>query len=126
MAIGGSIGTAVFVSISDGLVAGGPGNLLIAFVIATVMMCLVNNSMAEMSIYMPVNGSFIRMAAHWVDESLGALAGWNFFIYEAILVPFEISALNIVLSFWSDDIPAAAVVSVCIVLYAFVQACSYR
>jgi amino acid transporter len=47
----------------------------------------------------------------------GFWAGWNFFIYEAILIPFEISALNLVLKFWSDDIPVAAVVAVCIVLY---------
>lgn len=38
--------------------------------------------------------------------------------YEAVLIPFEISALNLVLTFWRDDIPVAAVVAACIVLYA--------
>ncbi|KAI9712010.1 MAG: hypothetical protein M1820_001718 [Bogoriella megaspora] len=119
--IGGSIGTAVFVSISNGLAAGGPGSLLIAFMIATVMMGLVNNCMAEMSVYQPVNGAFISMAGYWVDEALGFLAGWNFFLYEAILVPFEISALNLVLHFWTDKIPVEAVVIVCIVLYILIN-----
>lgn len=126
IAIGGSIGTAVFVSIAGGLAAGGPGSLLLGFIIATAMMGLVNNSMAEMSVYMPLSGAFVRMAGHWVDGSLGSLAGWNFFIYEAILVPFEISALNIVLSFWRDDIPGAAVVCVCILLYTFVALFPWR
>lgn len=126
IAIGGSIGTATFVSIGNGLAAGGPGSLLIAFTIATAMMGLVNNSMAEMAVYMPVSGAFVRMAGHWVDESLGFLAGWNFFLYEAVLIPFEISALNLVLTFWRDDIPVEAVIVACIVLYMLVSTVVFR
>lgn len=48
---------------------------------------------------------------------MGFWVGWNFFLYEAFLIPFEISALNLVLTYWSDKIPVAAVVGVCIVLY---------
>ncbi|KAI1458943.1 amino acid permease/ SLC12A domain-containing protein [Annulohypoxylon moriforme] len=117
IAIGGSIGTAVFVSISTGLVAGGPGSLFIAYSFYSMMMGLVNNSMAEMAVFQPVTGGFIRMAGKWVDPSLGFMAGWNFFLYEAILIPFEISALTLVLSYWRDDIPVAAVIAVCILLY---------
>lgn len=43
IAIGGSIGTATFVSISNGLVAGGPGSLFLAYTIYSCMMGLVNN-----------------------------------------------------------------------------------
>lgn len=74
--------------------------------------------MAEMAVYMPVSASFIRMAGKWVDESFGFMVGWNFFFYEATLIPWEISALNLVLTFWSDDIPVAAVCAACIALYA--------
>jgi amino acid transporter len=65
----------------------------------------------------PVQGGFIRLAGHWVDESLGFWVGWNFFLYEAFLIPFEISALNLVLTYWTDKIPVAVVVAVCIILY---------
>jgi amino acid transporter len=117
IAIGGSIGTAVFVTISSGLVKGGPAGLFLAYMIYSCMMGLVNNCMAEMAVFMPVSGAFIRMAGHWVDEAMGFWAGWNFFLYEVLLIPFEISALNLVLTFWRDDIPVEAVVSACIVLY---------
>ncbi|KAH7090205.1 amino acid permease/ SLC12A domain-containing protein [Paraphoma chrysanthemicola] len=122
IAIGGSIGTATFVSIANGLVKGGPGSLLLAYTIYSCMLGLVNNSMAEMACYMPVSGGFIRMAGHWVDESLGFWVGWNFFLYEAFLIPFEISALNLVFTYWTDKIPVAAVVAVCIVLYFCINA----
>ncbi|KAH6898077.1 amino acid permease/ SLC12A domain-containing protein [Thelonectria olida] len=122
IAIGGSIGTASFVSIGTGLYKGGPGSLLIAYTLYSCMLGLVNNCMAEMSVFMPVTGAFIRMAGHWVDEAFGFMAGWNFFIYEAVLIPFEISALNLVLTYWRDDIPVAAVVAACVVLYFVLNA----
>ena len=70
IAIGGSIGTATFVSIANGLVKGGPGSLLLAYTIYSCMLGLVNNSMAEMASFMPVTGGFIRMAGHWVDPAM--------------------------------------------------------
>jgi amino acid transporter len=118
IAIGGSIGTALFVSIGGALNSGGPLGLLLAYAGYSCIIALVNNAMAEMASFMPVSGGFIRMAGHWVDESLGFMAGWNFFFYEALLIPFEITALNIVLKFWRDDIPVAAVCAAVIVLYA--------
>ncbi|RSL45894.1 hypothetical protein CEP54_014090 [Fusarium duplospermum] len=122
IAIGGSIGTASFVSIGTGLIKGGPGSLLIAYTLYSCMLGLVNNCIAEMATFMPITSAFIRMAGHWVDEAFGFMAGWNFFIYEAILIPFEISALNLVLTYWRDDIPVAAVVAACIVLYFLLNA----
>lgn len=118
IAIGGSIGTALFVSIGTGLYQGGPGSLFLAYLLYSCVLGLVNNSMAEMATLHPVSGGFIRMAGKWVDDALGFTAGWNFFLYEALLIPFEITALNLVLSFWRDDIPAEAVCAACIVLYA--------
>ncbi|OTB00466.1 hypothetical protein M426DRAFT_267556 [Hypoxylon sp. CI-4A] len=117
IAIGGSIGTATFVTIGSGLMKGGPGSLLLAYIFHSIMMSLVNNSIAEMAVFMPVSAAFIRMAGRWVDPALGFMAGWNFFIYEAVNIPYEISAISAVLSYWRDDIPVEAVVVACIVLY---------
>ncbi|KAM0550271.1 hypothetical protein ACHAPJ_008941 [Fusarium lateritium] len=126
IAIGGSIGTASFVSIGVGLIKGGPGSLLIAYTIYSCMLGLVNNCIAEMATYMPITSAFIRMAGHWVDEAFGFMAGWNFFLYEAILIPFEISALNLVLTYWRDDIPVAAVVAACIIAYFVLNAVTVK
>lgn len=115
IAIGGSIGTALFVSIGGGLHSGGPGSLFIAYVIYACMLALVNNSIAEMTVLYPVSGGFIRLAGHFVDDAFGFMAGWNFFIYEALLIPFEITALTLVLGFWSDNIPTWAIPVACIV-----------
>jgi len=61
IAIGGSIGTALFVSIGYGLIEGGPGNLLLGFTIYSLFLSLVNSCVAEMTVYMPVSGGFVRL-----------------------------------------------------------------
>ncbi|KAH8652045.1 AAT family amino acid transporter [Xylariales sp. PMI_506] len=126
IAIGGSIGTALFVSIGTGLAAGGPGSLFIAYTLYSCLLGLVNNCIAEMSTLMPVSGGFIRLAGHWVDDAFGFMAGWNFFFYEALLIPYEITALNLVLSYWRDDIPVAAVCGTCIALYGALNIVAVR
>lgn len=123
IAAGGSIGTALFISIGGGLAKGGPASLFIAYTLYSIVLSLVNNSIAEMSTYMPVAGGFVRLAGYWVDDALGFLAGWNFFIYEALLIPFEITALTFVISFWNGDVtnagPTAGVCAAVIVCYGY-------
>ncbi|KAK5069259.1 hypothetical protein LTR64_008447 [Lithohypha guttulata] len=121
IAIGGSIGTAVFVSIGSGLVRGGPGSLFLAYAIYSCMLGLINNGIAEMTVLYPVSGGFVRLAGHFVDEAFGFMAGWNFYLYEGLIIPFEITALNLVLSYWSDEIPVAAVCAGCIVAYSLLN-----
>jgi amino acid transporter len=106
------------VSIGGALAAGGPAGTLLAYGIYSCMLALVNNCTAEMTTMMPVSGGFIRLAGAWVDDAWGFMAGWNFFLYEAILIPFEITALCTVLGYWSDNIPDAAVICVAIFFYA--------
>ena len=76
--------------------------------------------MAEMVTYMPISSPFIRLSGRWIEESIGFAAGWNFFIFEAFLVPFEITAMNVILKFWTDKIPVWAVIMISLILYAWV------
>lgn len=71
--------------------------------------------MAEMVTYLPISSPFIRFAGRYADEAFGFAAGWNFFIFEAILVPFEMTACNVVIHFWSDAVPTGAVIAIVMV-----------
>lgn len=74
IAIGGSIGTALFVTIAWGLVEGGPGSLFIGFIIYSCMMALVNSTMAEMAVAFP-GKSWTRIPTPaWCPDSLQYLA----------------------------------------------------
>lgn len=116
-AIGGTIGSSVFVAMGSAMHKGGPASLLLAYVIYCGFAGIVCNCEAEMATFMPVSAAFIRHASKWVDEAWGFMVGWNYFIYIGLGIPFEMTAVSLVLSFWRDDIPVAAVICVCIVLY---------
>lgn len=79
------------------------------------------SGMAEMVSYLPISSPFIRFAGRYVDEAFGFAAGWNFFIFEAALVPFEIVACNLIIHFWSDVVPTGAIIAIILGLYAYVQ-----
>ena len=76
--------------------------------------------LAEMVTYLPISSPFIRFAGRYVDEAFGVAAGYNFFIFEAALVPFEIVAVSMIIKYWTDAIPVAAMNVVVIVLYGLV------
>lgn len=120
LAIGGAVGTALFISIGNGLAAGGPGSLFIAYLLWCFVVASVNNSITEMVVLQPVSGGFIRIAGYWFDDALGFMVGWNFFFFEVFAIPFEIAAVNLVLTYWTDKIPVAAVCAACIILYTYV------
>ncbi|KAK5709623.1 general amino acid permease agp2 [Elasticomyces elasticus] len=119
--IGGTIGTALYVQIGRGLLNGGPASLLIAFTLWCSFVLAVTISIAEMVSYLPISSPFIRFAGRYVDEAFGFAAGWNFFIFEAILVPFEITACNVVIHYWSDVVPAGGIIAIVLVLYALIN-----
>lgn len=71
--------------------------------------------------YLPISSPFIRFAGRFVDDAFGVAAGWNFFVFEAALVPFEIVACNVIIHFWSDAVPVGAIIAIVIVLYGYVD-----
>lgn len=88
------------------------------------MACGDTLGMAEMVTYLPISSPFIRFAGRYVDEAFGVAAGYNFFVFEAALVPFEIVACNVIIHYWSNIVPAGGIIAIVIVLYGYVAPCS--
>ncbi|MCJ1327484.1 hypothetical protein MMC10_004153 [Thelotrema lepadinum] len=124
--IGGTIGTALFVAIGQGLINGGPASLFLAFSIWCSFILAVTNCMAEMVTYLPISSPFIRFAGRWVDEAFGVAAGYNFFVFEAALVPFEVTACNVVINYWSSAVPVGAIIAIVICSYALINLFAVR
>jgi len=119
--IGGTIGTALYVQIGRGLINGGPASLFLAFSLWCTVILAVTLSIAEMVTYLPISSPFIRFAGRFVDEAFGFAAGWNFFVFEAALVPFEIVACNVIIKFWSAAVPTGAIIAIVVVLYGVIN-----
>ncbi|KAH8884845.1 hypothetical protein GQ53DRAFT_751793 [Thozetella sp. PMI_491] len=82
--------------------------------------------MAEMVTYLPISSPFIRFAGRYVDEAFGFAAGWNFFIFEAAMVPFEVTACNFIIHYWSDAVPAGGIIAIIIVSYGLINLIGVR
>lgn len=117
-AIGGTIGGALFIAMGSALAHGGPGSLFLGYFTHIWFQAITAICSAEMDTFMPVSAAFIQHASRWVDPALGFMVGWNYYIYIALGIPFEMVSTSLILGFWRDDIPVAAVICAMIVFYA--------
>lgn len=117
---------ALFVQMGSALPKGGPAGLFIAFILWGAVMSAVNECFAEMVTYLPVPSPFIRFGSEWVDSALGFAMAWNFFLNMAFLVPFEIVAMNIMITFWTDKVPVVAIIVAMMVLYTILNVATVR
>ena len=108
IALGGTIGTGLFVGAGQGLSMGGPLFLLLCYCIITVMLYGVATATGEMSSYLPVPGcSVAYYADRFVSPSLGFTLGWIYWYIFAITVPAEITATTLVVNYWENSVPDA-------------------
>lgn len=107
IAIGGAIGTGLFVAGGETVSSAGPGGALVAYSFIGVMVYFLMTSLGEMAAYLPVSGSFETYANRYVDKSLGFALGWNYWFNWAITLAAELVAGALIMKYWFPDIPAS-------------------
>ncbi|EPT7269799.1 amino acid permease [Listeria monocytogenes] len=106
IAIGGSIGTGLFLASGNAIHTAGPGGALVAYVSIGIMVYFLMTSLGEMATYMPVSGSFSTYASRFVDPAFGFALGWNYWFNWAITLAVDISTAAIIVQFWLPNTPA--------------------
>lgn len=106
IALGGSIGTGLFIASGSAITTAGPGGALIAYTVMGIMVYFLMTSLAEMATYIPLTGSFAAYASKFVSPALGFALGWNYWFNCAITVPVEATTVGMVMNFWFPHIPA--------------------
>ncbi|KZP04956.1 general amino acid permease 1 [Athelia psychrophila] len=103
IAIAGTLGTGLFLGSGKALSGAGPVGALIAYglvgTVAYASLC----SVGEMTSHAPISGTFPHFASRWVDPAFGFAVGWNYFYSNAISAPVEISAAQLVITYWDDN-----------------------
>ncbi|KAI9655650.1 MAG: glyceraldehyde-3-phosphate dehydrogenase 1 [Alyxoria varia] len=103
IAIGGSIGTGLFVGTGSALATGGPGSLLIAFVLIGLMIFCTVHSLGEMAVLFPVAGSFSAYSTRFLDPAWGFAMGWNYALQWLVALPIEITAASFTITYWDPN-----------------------
>lgn len=75
VAIGGCIGSGLFVGPGSAPVLGGPASLLIAFTLVGVMLFCTIHALGEMAVIFPVAGSFSAYSTRFLDPAWGFCYG---------------------------------------------------
>ncbi|KAG6915914.1 hypothetical protein DXG01_009284 [Tephrocybe rancida] len=101
IAIGGTIGTGIFLSAGSSIAIAGPGSSLLSYFVVGLFVYSVVITLGEMSSMYPVSGAFSVFGARFVSPALGFTLGWNYWLGWTLTIPSELTAAAVILQFWT-------------------------
>ncbi|EGM4192752.1 phenylalanine transporter [Salmonella enterica] len=98
IALGGAIGTGLFLGIGPAIQMAGPA-VLLGYGVAGIIAFLIMRQLGEMVVEEPVSGSFAHFAWKYWGPFAGFLSGWNYWVM------FVLTAAGIYMQYWLPDVP---------------------
>ncbi|KAI0526113.1 putative amino acid permease [Xylaria bambusicola] len=126
IAIGGSIGTGLFVASGRALESGGPASVLLAyFIIGTMLYCTVQ-ALGELAVSFPVAGSFSAYSTRFLHPSWGFAMGWNYALQWMVALPLEVISASIVTTYWNSNLNKAIFVTIFLLAIILINLCGVK
>ncbi|KAI1365000.1 putative amino acid permease [Xylaria arbuscula] len=126
IAIGGSIGTGLFVASGRALESGGPASVLLAyFIIGTMLYCTVQ-ALGELAVSFPVAGSFSAYSTRFLHPSWGFAMGWNYALQWMVALPLEVISASIVTTYWNPNLNKAIFVTIFLLAIIGINLCGVK
>lgn len=104
IALGGAIGTGLFLGSAGVLEAAGP-SMLLGYAIGGFIAFLIMRQLGEMIVQEPVAGSFSHFAYKYWGDFPGFLSGWNYWALYVLVGMTELTAVGKYIQFWYPEIP---------------------
>ena len=104
IALGGAIGTGLFLGIGPAAVLAGP-SVIFGYAIAGIIAFFIMRQLGEMVVNEPVSGSFSHFAYKYWGPFAGFASGWNYWILYILVSMSELTAIGIYVQFWWPEIP---------------------
>ncbi|MEJ8633986.1 amino acid permease [Streptomyces sp. NPDC006475] len=121
IAIGGAIGTGLFLG-AGGRMAGAGPSLAIAYAVCGVFAFFVVRALGELVLYRPSSGAFVSYAREFMGEKGAFAAGWLYFLNWSTTAIADITAAATYAHFWAmfSDVPqwVLALIALAVVLTA--------
>jgi L-asparagine permease len=100
IAIGGAIGTGLFLGAGGRLAQAGP-SLAIAYAVCGLFAFLVVRALGELILYRPSSGAFVSYAREFIGEKGAYTAGWMYFLNWSTTGIADITAIALYAHYWS-------------------------
>ena len=104
IAIASSIGSGLLIGTGGALATGGPGGILIAWILSGISILCTIQAMAELAVTFPVSGGFNVLFSRFIDPSVGFSVAWNYVLQYLVLLPLELVAASMTIQYWNTDI----------------------
>lgn len=104
IALGGAVGTGLFLGISQTIKLAGP-SVLFGYALAGVIAFLIMRHLGEMVVEEPVSGSFSYFANKYWGPMAGFMSGWNYWVLYVLVSMAELSAIGTFIQFWWPELP---------------------
>ncbi|MBU3749769.1 MAG: amino acid permease [Mycobacterium sp.] len=106
IAIGGAIGTGLFLGAGGRLASAGPG-LFLVYGVCGVFVFLILRAMGELVLHRPTTGSFVSYAREFLGEKAAFVAGWMYFLNWSVTTIVDSTAIAVFFRFWGvfRDVP---------------------
>lgn len=104
IAIGGAIGTGLFLGSKFAISFAGPG-VIVSYVIGGLVALLLMGCLAEMTVQHPTSGSFGAYAEHYIHPLAGFLVRYSYWACIVLAVGTEVTAIAEYMKFWFPDVP---------------------
>jgi L-asparagine permease len=99
IAIGGAIGTGLFLGAGGRLSSAGPG-LFLVYAFCGVFVFLILRALGELVLHRPSSGSFVSYAREFLGEKAAYVAGWMYFLNWAMTAIVDSTAIATYFHFW--------------------------
>ncbi len=106
IAIGGSIGTGLFLGAGARLQLAGP-SLALVYLTCGIFSFFILRALGELIVHRPSSGSFVSYAREFLGEKGSYLAGWMYFLNWAMTGIVDITAVALYMHYWGTfaDVP---------------------
>ena len=104
IAIGGAIGTGLFLGSGLAISLAGPG-VLVSYAIGAVIALLLMGCLAEMTVAHPTSGSFGAYAEYYIGPLAGFLVRYAYWTCIVLAVGTEVTAVALYMRFWFPTLP---------------------
>jgi aromatic amino acid transport protein AroP len=115
IALGGAIGTGLFLGSAGVLRSAGP-SMILGYAIGGLIAFLIMRQLGEMIVEEPVAGSFSHFAHKYWGGYAGFLSGWNYWVLYVLVGMAELTAVGKYVQFWWPEIPTWATAAAFFVL----------
>ncbi|WP_017347619.1 aromatic amino acid transporter AroP [Pantoea sp. A4] len=107
IALGGAVGTGLFLGSASVIKAAGPA-VILGYAIAGFIAFLIMRQLGEMVVEEPVAGSFSHFAYKYWGNFAGFASGWNYWVLYVLVAMAELTAVGKYIQFWYPDFPTWA------------------